>query len=64
MQELDQGGGAPPDVRATNMTASSQSVVDDLADEHYLETCAISIAAADRRAASERAGFCGARYTR
>jgi hypothetical protein len=30
VQELDQGGGAPPDVRATNMTASSHSVVDDL----------------------------------
>ena len=53
MQELDQSGGAPPDVRggpppngdsgpppnghSPNMTASSQSVVDDLTDEHYLD---------------------------
>jgi chromosome partitioning protein len=54
VQELDQGGGAPPDVRGgyppngqsgpppnghgPNMTTSSQSVVDDLTDEHYLDT--------------------------
>ena len=37
MQELDEGGGAPPNVRATNITASSHSVVADLTDEHYLD---------------------------
>ena len=35
--EFDEGGGAPPNVRTTNITVSSQSVVADLTDEHYLD---------------------------
>ena len=48
MQELDEGGEAPPNVRATNITASSHSVVADLTDEHYLDTTRPRVAASGR----------------
>ena len=38
MQELHEAGEAPPNVPATNVMASSPSVVADLTDEHYLDT--------------------------
>ena len=38
MQELHEGGEAPPNVAATSVMASSPSVVADLTDEHYLDT--------------------------
>ena len=57
MQELDEGGGARPDVRATNITASSHSVVADLTDEHYLDARDLeSLLRADEEH-TERAGF-------
>jgi chromosome partitioning protein len=57
VQELDEGGGAPPNVRTTNITASSQSVVADLTDEHYLDARDLeALLRADEEPASDQ-GF-------
>src|SRR5512132_276201 len=55
VQEFDEGGGAPPNVRTTNITVSSQSVVADLTDEHYLDARDLeALLRADEESASDQ----------